>query len=124
MTLELRSIVGRGDVTQERLTLRATRNLDVGDFAVLRVPYIDEMLMTDVKHAFWFPFGEVEKGDLVVIYSKKGVSRNKILSTGKTAHFFYWESGVSLWEDTDYAAVVLQVSDWSFKGVRELAESR
>ncbi len=42
MTLKLRSIIGTGDLRQERLTLRATTRVDIGDYAILQVPFIDK----------------------------------------------------------------------------------
>lgn len=120
MKLKLRSILAAGDLRNERLTLRAESDLDLGEYAVLQVPLIGRDLMTDVFHTFWFPYQEIERGDLVVIYTKKGEVRSKMLETGSRAHFFYWNVGEAIWNDSERAAVVLRAADWAHKGTAEL----
>lgn len=120
MSLDLRSIIERGVLSKERLTLKATDNLDVGDYAVFQCALIDSILTTVVKRAFWFQYDQIEKGDLVVLYTKAGENRSKVLSNGSKAHFFYWGLKNSIWDDDDLAAVVLKAPQWESKSVSEL----
>lgn len=121
MTLALRSILERGILAKERITFRVTDNIDIGDFALLQCAAVDDILTTSVYRAFWFQYADVEKGDLVVLYTKSGDMRSKDLSTGKKAHFFYWGLSSPIWDEDDVAAVVLRAPQWESKLVRELA---
>ena len=123
MSLELRSIIGQGDLKAERLTFKVTSNLDVGDYILLRVPLWDGNLMTEVEDAFWFPFELVDKGDLVVVYTKPGSTRKRDLENGRKAHFFYWGKSEPLWSESDYSAVIANAPDWSARSVKELAKA-
>lgn len=113
MSLELRSILEAGQSLKERLTLRATADLDVGDYAILQCRFVDNTLTTDVLRAFWFPYSAISKGDLVVLYTKGGTARQKILESGASAHFFYWGESNPVWNDDDVAPVVLHAPEWT-----------
>lgn len=120
MKLELRSIVAPGDLKNERLTLRALTSLDVGDYLVAQTMLIEDYPTTNFDHMIWFPFKQVEKGDLVVIYTKSGESREKPLSKGNTAHFYYLDLSSAIWDDPTKGAIVLHTPTWQSKSVDEL----
>lgn len=113
MSLELRSILEAGVFLKERLTLRVTSEGDVGDYAILQCRFVDNTLTTDVLRAFWFPYGAVEKGDLVVLYTKAGTRRQKTLENGSQAHFFYWGESYPIWDEEDVAPVLLHAPKWT-----------
>ena len=121
MSLVLRSIIEKGDLAKERLTLKATSDLDVGDYALLQCGLVDGTLTTEVLRAFWFPYSPVLDGDLVVLYSKVGESRHKTLASGSKAHFFYWGNTSPIWTE-DRAAVILKAPEWSSKSLAELTK--
>lgn len=120
MKLKLRSIISAGKLSQERLTLRAETDLELGDFIVAQNGFIEDSPTTVLMHSFWFPYVEVERGDLVILYTKEGESRTKSLSTGKTAHFFYLGLSNSIWDDANNAAVVLHAPTWEAMTADEL----
>jgi len=120
MSLKLRSIIERGNLSKERLTLKAADNIDIGDYAVFQCAIVDGVLTTVVKRTFWFQYDQIEKGDLVVLYTKSGESRSKVLSTGSKAHFFYWGLQNPIWGNDELAAVVLKAPQWESKSVSEL----
>lgn len=119
MNLELRSIVERGVIANERITLRAKSDADLGDFLLAQSGYADESVTTEIFRAFWFPYKPIGAGDLVVLYTKRGVPREKPLSTGKVAHFFYWGLESPIWNIADRAAVLLSAPNWASKAVME-----
>lgn len=123
MTLELRSILNRGDLTKERLTFRVTSNSDVGDYVVLQVDDIDGDVSTDIRHAFWFNYKAVNKGDIVVLYTRQGNQSTKPLKDQGNAHFFFWDLAAPIWNDNDRAAVLLEAPRWTSKSVRDLTNS-
>ncbi len=121
MNLELRSIISKGNLAKERLTLRVKADLDLGDFLIAQSGYADGSPTINFYHTYWFPFKKVQKGDLVVIYTKKGKERSKALSTGKTAHFYYLDLDEAIWDDPSKAAIVLHAPIWESKPVDELS---
>ncbi|WP_152616463.1 hypothetical protein [Sphingomonas sp. ERG5] len=121
MTLELRSVSNRGDLSKERLTFRVTTSVDVGDYVVLQVDDVNGDVSTDVHHAFWFTYKAVTKGDLIVLYTRRGNQSSKPLKEKGTAHFYYWGLGAPIWGDDHRAAVLLEAPRWTSKSARELS---
>lgn len=116
MNLEIRSFADAGELSKERIVLRATTDVDVGDYAVFRSGVSSDGNPTSGrKSAYWFPNGAVKAGDSIVLYSKKGQKSTKRLEDGRTAHFFYWGKQEALWGSPEFCAVVLEVLDWEYK---------
>lgn len=116
MSLEIQSFAAKGDPEKERIVLKATSNLDVGDYAVLLCKSSpDGKATSGKKTAFWFPDVQVNNGDLVVLYTKKGKQSTKLNPSGNTVHFFYWGVSGTVWNDPQMGAVVIHVLDWNWK---------
>jgi hypothetical protein len=116
MNLKIRSFAKAGDIANERMILKAIRDLDVGDYAVLRsgIGTNREIPTSGRKTAYWFPNVNVKAGDLVVLYTKVGTRSTKVIEGQHTAHFFYWGREDTLWGDGQFGAALLEVSDWQF----------
>jgi len=117
MNLELRSLVKPGDLPNERVTLRAKVDLDVGDYLFAQSGYADGAPTINFFHTYWFPFKKISAGDLVVIYTKVGTESSKKLTTGKRAHFYYLDLKKTIWDDPTKAAVILYAPKWESKSV-------
>lgn len=117
MNLEITSFAGAGDLLRERIVLKARRDLDVGDYAVLRsaVGSGEGTPTSGRKIAYWFPNEDVRANDLVVLYTKKGSRGSKPIEGGHTAYFFYWGRDEALWDDHNFGAALLEVRDWQFE---------
>lgn len=117
MNLEFRSFADSGNPSKERIVLKALKDLDVGEFAVLRsgVGNDGESPTAGRKIAYWFPDKKVKANDLIVLYTKKGSQSSKVLQNGHTAHFFYWGRDEALWGDKQFGAVVSEIWDWDFR---------
>ena len=115
MNLVISSVKDAGDLNRERLVLRATENLNVGDFAVLCCSHINENEVGsgDIPHTYWFENAEVSKDDFVVLYTKRGTRSSKTADTGRTSHFFYWDRTGSIW-NANYRPVVLAAPQYQF----------
>ena len=120
MKLELRSIVAPGDIKNERLTLRALENLDIGDYIVAQTGYIEDSPTTNFSHSLWFPYKLVNKGDLVVIYTKGGSSKERVLDKGNKAHFFYLGLTEPVWNASRKGALILHAPSWASRPAEEL----
>jgi len=120
MKLQLRSIVAPGKLQKERLTLRALEDLDVGDYLVAQSGYADDSPTTDFDHTLWFPYKEIQKGDLVVVYTKAGTNSERVLANGHKAHFFYLDLTSTIWDNPNNGAVVLHAPKWQSKSVSDL----
>lgn len=122
MTLILRSVADAGVVGKERLIMKATDDHDVGDYAVFQVNVgADGGLSTKTLHSFWFPYKLVKKDDLVVLYTKAGQPKEKLLENGQTAHFYYWGLKDVIWNDARRSAVLLHAPYWTSKPMSELS---
>jgi hypothetical protein len=117
MNLEIRSFADAGDPSKERLILKATADLDVGEFAVFRsgVGTGGSLPTSGRKLAYWFPDENVKANDLIILYTKKGSRSSKQLDGGNTAYFFYWGREGALWGDAEFGAVLLEILDWKFR---------
>lgn len=123
MNLELRSIVSPGDLANERLTLRALADLDVGDYLVAQTGYVGGSPTTTLHHTIWFPFKPVQKGDLIVIYTKVGTNSERVLDKGNKAHFFYLDLRGPIWKDAGKAALVMYAPSWASKSTEDLTKT-
>lgn len=120
MKLELRSIIAPYDLKNERLTLRALADLDIGDYLVAQSGYVDGSPTTNFFHSLWFPFKLIQKDDLVVVYSKVGTNTERVLVGGNKAHFFYLDLVEPIWGDPSKGALVLHAPTWQSKSVDDL----
>ena len=117
MNFEISSFADAGDLDKERVVLRATEDIDIGRFVLIRSksdPGGDPV--SGSKDAYWFPDKSVARGDLVVVYTKKGNSGKKAMNGGGTAHFYYWHKKTPFWgPEGRNVAVLLEAPVWSSK---------
>jgi hypothetical protein len=69
-------------------------------------------LSGDVPHAYWFTDKKIGRGDFVVLYSKKGVRKEKKNADGTTSHFFYWGLSNPLWV-SGYVLTLVDTPSWT-----------
>ena len=123
MKVQIGSVRDKGDIIHERLVLRVKRDVDIGDFILLRTAFADGHPTTRVENTLWFPDMPTSAGDIVVVYSKSGRARQKKISGDRTAHFFYWHQDSALWDDETVAPVLLYSPAWASKAPHELVDS-
>jgi hypothetical protein len=97
MKLEIQNVADKGNLDKERLVLKVRKDTDMGDYVLLQTGYDNGSVNIEIYATYWFPYKEVKTGDLVVIYTKDGVSNEKELTQGYKAHFFYWELEDAIW---------------------------
>lgn len=110
--MRLNSVADRGDLQRERLVINVLADVDVGNYAVFRAASDGDVVYADVTDTFWFPDKHVSAGDIVVLYSKSGVQKEKPLKRGGTAHFFYWDLDRSIWHTGVDSPVLVAIEKW------------
>jgi len=117
MKVEIKSIKDPGVLEKERLVLKVLHDCDIGYFLVCDSTYTgDGQLSNLIRHPFWFPDKEVNTGDLVILYTKKGKRSQLTNQNGSVSHFFYWGMESTIWNKKEDCAVILEISDWSSVG--------
>jgi len=124
MNLTFSSFADAGDLSKERLILKAKSDLAIGNYAVfVSGVTADGTATAGKKTAFWFPDGDVKANDLVVLYTKTGIASKKVLKSGATAHFFMGLQNPQ-WEALGRrGAVILRAVEWTFKPAKGADES-
>ncbi len=118
MKLSIQYVKDHGDLKQERIVLKAATNVNVGNYMIADTTYLsEEEVSNKLRHTFWIPDQEVEKGDLVVIYTKKGNDTTKVNKSGNKTHFFYWGLGRTIWNINEDAAAIFTIGSWASKKV-------
>lgn len=113
MKIALRSIIEAGDPQKERITLKVTEPADIGDFMLTRNLQVGDEIAIEALNTFWFPYSLVDKGDLIVLYTRKGEAKTKPLDNGSTAHFFFWGIDQPIWRGDDASPVLMYIPEWS-----------
>ena len=118
MKLAISYVKGHGTLEDERIVLKALDDVDVGYYMLADTTYIAENEVSNkLRHTYWLPDKEVDKGDLVVIYTKSGKGSTKSNKSGSKTHFFYWGLEKTVWNQNGDAAALFLVEDWSSKKV-------
>ncbi|THK35655.1 hypothetical protein EHS39_23825 [Ensifer sp. MPMI2T] len=120
MKLTLKSILDAGNDVKERIVLSVLENADVGDFLLTRNLASGADVGLHVQNTFWFPYKEVEAGDIVVLYTRNGIATEKKNANGTTSHFFYWGLDDSIWKEDDVMPVLFQAPDWQSRSAASL----
>lgn len=115
MMLKVTSIRERGNLDKERVVMKAESTTDIGDYLLLNSGYKNGSVTNRIGATYWFPDKEVNAGDFVILYTKKGTDSEKPFNNVKS-HFFYWGKDEPLWTGDDNSAVLMYAPIWeSFK---------
>ena len=111
MNLEIKYIKDRG-TAEERIVLVANEDCDIGKYFVFTTKKnAEKIVYTSLKHPYWFPDKVVKKGDLVILYTKQGISSFKENQGGNTSHFYYRDNGTPLLTESHFTLVV-EANTW------------
>jgi hypothetical protein len=111
MNLKIRPIQNAGEYERERVVIRATKDVDIGDYAVFMAKTFEDSVQSGSLQAFWLPDQKIISGDFVVIYTKRGVRSEKKNEEGRTSYFFYWGLPEAQWQN-GMTPVLVQASIW------------
>lgn len=118
MNLEIGYVADHGVTKDERIVLKAKEDVQVGEYMLADTTYVAENEVSNkLRHTFWIPDAKVDKGDLVVIYTKEGKSSVKVNKSGNRTYFFYWGLEKTVWNKDEDAAALFHIRDFSTKKV-------
>lgn len=120
MNLKLKSIADKGNPQKERLVIRVVNDTDAGEFIVMRTGFVDDEVNIGVESAYWFPDKPLKAGDLVVLYSKAGIIKDRPLDSGGNVYFFYWGQSTAVWQSANTAAVLAHAPVWESANAEKL----
>jgi len=116
MKLEIKYVKDHGEIKSERIVLKVLSNTNIGTYIVSDTTYYSENeVSNELRHVFWIPDKEVERGDLVVVYTRSGKNKTVKNKSGNNTHFFYWGLSKTVWNKDGDAAILLSLSNWEFK---------
>lgn len=116
MNINIRKVLGNGDLENERVILDVIQNDLLGIYLVLKSKELNESTVNSrTEGTYWFPDKDVKQGDLVVLYTKKGVNTEKRNEDGTTTYFFYWNMDGTLWNNPEDAVILSRLESWSYK---------
>lgn len=97
----------------ERVLIDVLLDADLEDYILFDTTYSpDHKISNKVSHPFWFPKQMVIKGDLVVLYTKKGASSLINNQNGSTSYFYYWNLDSNVWNDDGDTAILFELNGW------------
>jgi hypothetical protein len=120
MKLQIKSVANKGDFEKERLVIRVLAATDLGEYALFQTGYADGEVTIPISRALWFEYRQVAAGDLVIVYSKPGLDREKKLEAGRSAYFYYWGADDAIWSSDSMAPVLLHAPTWESKAPEDL----
>lgn len=110
MRVKIRNIADHNH-DDERIVINVLEDTDIGEFLILDTTYNNGKVSNKVRHPYWFPDKKVKKGDLVILYTRKGTQSIKKNESGSTSHFFYWGLDSNVWNNDGDCALLLHVDD-------------
>lgn len=113
MNVEIVGIRNADELERERIVLRAVQDTDIGNYLILRARTKNNVVHAgSVPDSYWFRDKRVRAGDLIVLYSKSGTTREKHNDDESVTHFFYWGLSSPCWSRADSAAVLVRLREW------------
>lgn len=102
-----------GDIDNERIVFKVTKDTQLGKFLIAESSELDNSRFSaSLKNVYWFPDQDLKVGDVVILYTKKG-GRNVIDNEdGSKSYFYYWNLEESHLKGTNPCIVILNAASW------------
>lgn len=72
-----------------------------------------------IRHTYWFPDKNVNKGDLISVWTKSGENKKTTSKSGNPLHRFYWGLESAVWNDEGDCAILFEINTWQFYKVSD-----
>ena len=112
MNIDIHILKSAGSLSDERLVMEVTADLNVGHYAVFRTTYRNGAPTIKVHDTFWFPDKKAAQGDLVILYTRAGNQHEVEMDNGLMAHFFFWGKNFPIWDQQDKCPVLVNTPAW------------
>lgn len=114
MQVEIIKVYGHGDYQNEYVMLKVLEDCDIGKYMIADNTYFDDGgISNKVRHTHWFPDKDVKKGELISLWTRKGVDTTNKNDSGTIVHRFYWGLNQAVWNDDGDCALLFHVNNWS-----------
>ncbi len=118
MDIEIKYVKDAGDLRNERIILKALKEVQIGEYMISDTTYTEDGQISNlIRHIYWIPDKVVQANDLIVIYTKEGRFSEKINKSGVVTHFFYWSLNRTIWNQESDSATLFKIKDWLNKKV-------
>ncbi|WP_147443410.1 hypothetical protein [Corallococcus sp. AB011P] len=116
--LEILGVSDAGDLSRERVILKANRDCDLANYLLLDNTYLGDGSVSELnRHVYWFPTYPVKAGSYILLYSKEGDNRSMVDRVGDTLHVFYWGLKKTVWNEDGDAVTLVHTGRFSCKKV-------
>lgn len=116
MKLNIIDIQGQGDASKEYVSFIADADCDLKNYVVSDSTYTAaNSLSNTFRHTYWWSPQPIRKGDVVLLYTRKGVNSSNKMPSGNMAYVFYWGSDHAIWNNSGDTAVLFELSTWQIK---------
>ena len=117
MNVDIKYIKDANIFSDERVVLIVNEDCNLGSFMVMKGKSLGvDSISSRLHNSYWFPDIKVKRGDLVVLYSKKGSQSEKQNPSGSVSYFFYWNKDESMWTHDEDCAVLLEIKNYMAMG--------
>lgn len=110
MELEIIDILDKSDLNHERVVLKVNEYCNCWPFIIFR----NNGIRADSK-PFIFPNMNLEKGDIITLYTKNGIERKDRLTNGLKNHILYWGLKNSIWGTDNCVALLIKIEEFNYK---------
>ena len=110
MELEIIDILDKRDLSHERVVLKVNKDCNCWPFIIFR----NNGIRQDSR-PFIFYNMDVEKGDFITLYTKKGYDQKNNLANGVKNHILFWGLDSSIWGTDNCVALLVKTKEFDFK---------
>lgn len=112
MDLKLVTIADSGN-DKERLIMKAVRACNLNEYIVLDTTYDEDGIVSNKhRHVYIMPDINVNEGDFIWLYTKKGTYHTHNNKSKTITHNIYWGLDIHVWNNDGDKAYLIHYDDW------------
>ena len=113
MELIITKIGDKGDLKNERIGLKATKECELKFYQIFRTEFLKNgRFLNKSKAAYWFAPKVINAGDKVVVYTRTGLDSFRIKPDGTTVYFLYWGLTEPIFTDDKKGIALVEINTW------------
>ncbi len=112
MEVKIIGIGDKGIQAHERIGLKALRACNLKFYMIFKTNLTDSGFYHKSKESYWFMPQELNEGDKIVIYTRKGTDSYKENEDGTKTYFYYWGLDTPIFNTEKSGVVLSEVNDW------------